>query len=1023
VIYQETAESQQMTTIIKTTDELKSPKERESIHGESDDDVLNGITPKAPDKTQKISDNQPLIQPNVTQPINQLNVNSNVPEISNQINYSANDQNNVNNENNNNNEINGQAEMKNEDDVPNQNEVPNQNNVQLNLTIDQIALLQSILQMGCLNPKDTCDTKSQAMDKVLATPKPKVFLKNDSEFGLVHNYKDTPYQPQQQQSNGSISEAMDEFYQGSNDSQSTHRLVIPSITRSGGTRLTSHINDLMNRTTHGNNDENSDRDDEKHGEDNSNRDNSQPRQNRGDDNQPRQNRNNGYGNGFGNGNGHGNGNPNGNGNQNDNNGHNNENNGNNQRQQPQNNDIMATTLAGIANTQSMLVQLLDKGNKKSYDKLPKCDIKFYGKQKDGTKCDLAKTAWMVKLWCNTKEIDGKQMYRIWMSDVLQEPAKSKIYTQAREITDFETLIQVLAIIYPVQSKLKSKLQEFYKFKYQKKTTIQQHLINYKVLCQEIEQERWIWRHICNQGRPLEMPTYEQQWKVLNKSIIHCQDLHEKTIDVVQTINPNIYDSNYVLHEKDLKTLTKAMQIAAKRLYPNNEMERYDITGRPRFAPPYSSGGGRRNVRTRRNRDSTGRGYRDARQTGKRNRRRKQDRKRLQWQNELQKRFKGRCYACDEAHPVRFCTNQEKKKAYCMENNLCHFCCGKDHKVSECELRKEWEKKKEAGNNGKYKRNRNRNRNGKPQKWNRKAIKFQTACKHKKNCNRKENCWYLHDGDYQITDDEEESEDSHHHECRSERLNYVNQKGDNKRKERIYAKDTLERVQMNKYKLNPDQVPDDEKITLYFKKSQDECVKHPALLDNGSTISAITPRIADKVMKQTGIKPTKVGAFMVENGSGNDVEFDGKHLLIPTLIPNTKEYVKIKYYIMPHNECAFGIILGLRDSRSLGYRYGLEVEYGKVLFKHRGDRRKNKLKRIEKANSIMDRIGNYPGHALGDSYLECYQQLDSVDEEKEVDSFEDSDDDSDSATDDSSDEDAKDGIPSGDDADYGMSRSH
>ena len=59
---------------------------------------------------------------------------------------------------------------------------------------------------------------------------------------------------------------------------------------------------------------------------------------------------------------------------------------------------------------------------------------------------------------------------------------------------------------------------------------------------------------------------------------------------------------------------------------------------------------------------------------------------------------------------------------------------------------------------------------------------------------------------------------------------------------------------------------------------------------------------------------------------------------------------------------------------------------------------------------MDRIGNYPGHALGDSYVECYQQLDSVDEEEE-DSFDESGDDSDSAPDDSSDDDAEDGIRS------------
>ena len=112
--------------------------------------------------------------------------------------------------------------------------------------------------------------------------------------------------------------------------------------------------------------------------------------------------------------------------------------------------------------------------------------------------------------------------------------------------------------------------------------------------------------------------------------------------------------------------------------------------------------------------------------------------------------------------------------------------------------------------------------------------------------------------------------------------------------------------------------------------------------------------------------------------------------------------------MPHNECVFGIILGLSDSRKLGYRYGLEVEYGKLLFKHRGNKRRNKLKRIEKANSIMDRIGNYPGHALENSYIECYQQLEPVDEEKE-DSFDETGDSSACATEQSSDEDSEDGI--------------
>ena len=70
---------------------------------------------------------------------------------------------------------------------------------------------------------------------------------------------------------------------------------------------------------------------------------------------------------------------------------------------------------------------------------------------------------------------------------------------------------------------------------------------------------------------------------------------------------------------------KALRSSAKRLYPNSETTRFNITGRLRFALPHSSGGGRRSIRTSRNEDSNRRGNRDARQATRRNRRKRQDR--------------------------------------------------------------------------------------------------------------------------------------------------------------------------------------------------------------------------------------------------------------------------------------------------------------------------------------------------------------------------------------------------------------
>ena len=111
--------------------------------------------------------------------------------------------------------------------------------------------------------------------------------------------------------------------------------------------------------------------------------------------------------------------------------------------------------------------------------------------------------------------------------------------------------------------------------------------------------------------------------------------------------------------------------------------------------------------------------------------------------------------------------------------------------------------------------------------------------------------------------------------------------------------------------------------------------------------------------------------------------------------------------MRHNECVFGITLGLSDSQKLRYVRGLEIEDGKVLLEHRGENRQRTFKAAEDTKSIMDRLNNYHGHVMGDTYFKCYQDQATIDDIDE-DSF--SDDDSDSASDDSKeDEDSEDGI--------------
>ena len=80
---------------------LNAAKNDGSRHDSEDDDMcLRGITPPGPDKQQKLPENEIPIQSTITNKV----INPNIPEVSNQINYSANDENK------------GQAEMEHNDE-------------------------------------------------------------------------------------------------------------------------------------------------------------------------------------------------------------------------------------------------------------------------------------------------------------------------------------------------------------------------------------------------------------------------------------------------------------------------------------------------------------------------------------------------------------------------------------------------------------------------------------------------------------------------------------------------------------------------------------------------------------------------------------------------------------------------------------------------------------------------------------------------------------------------------------------
>ena len=256
-----------------------------------------------------------------------------------------------------------------------------------------------------------------------------------------------------------------------------------------------------------------------------------------------------------------------------------------------NNANLQQAIQMLAQSQQMIATLLNKKDKDSFTKLPKCDIKYYGDKKDGSRDDLIRIAWEVRQWCKNKGVSYDKMFNVWMSDVLKEPAKSVIYAQAANIKDFESLIQTLHTRYPVQSKIFQRMSDLRKFKYKRKTSMSAHVNVYKVLCNQINQEAWIWEKIHQSGRVPELPSLEQQYNILFRSINNVEKLFFEVRKLMIQSNPMINNSGYRIQPNDISLLTTNMITAEKLLYPNNEMIRFDVTSKqPLFHRPSGRNG-------------------------------------------------------------------------------------------------------------------------------------------------------------------------------------------------------------------------------------------------------------------------------------------------------------------------------------------------------------------------------------------------------------------------------------------------
>ena len=72
------------------------------------------------------------------------------------------------------------------------------------------------------------------------------------------------------------------------------------------------------------------------------------------------------------------------------------------------------------------------------------------------------------------------------------------------------------------------------------------------------------------------------------------------------------------------------------------------------------------------------------------------------------------------------------------------------------------------------------------------------------------------------------------------------------------------------------------------------------------------------------------------------------------IVGTKLFYMVHFYEMPHNNCSFGMILGLHDMKGIGYGLGVRISEDTIIWEHKKGS-EGKLDYIESSTAIMNKF--------------------------------------------------------------------
>ena len=681
----------------------------------------------------------------------------------------------------------------------------------------------------------------------------------------------------------------------------------------------------------------------------------------------------------------------------------------------------------------------DKDYKKKYRKLPKCPLTYSGKGKER----LIDVVEDFNEWAALHHVEEDELVSIWKVDILEYPAKRTVAANDERIgKDITALYSVLNTAYPGETKLYEYLNKIKGFKYKPGCSIQQHLQYFNELIIQFNREYLYYQKIIRNGRMPRSPTPQELYTILMRSVRGLTEYYRYIRIEEMRKNPHLEEPETILNHEDLDRLKMTMIHAEKVIYPQDMLRRnkrlvkkeydglytpnkrkYERTFRGRGRNRYGKRGKYKNYGYRTPKDAKDgkptrfpypkRGSRNQRY--RKNYNRKYDYKRnrsYEYKRKNGPKPKGPCEACgSKEHVSSWCTNRELKRKWIRDNNLCLYCCSKDHKVDNCPKVAEKEKQEAKDKN-----------NDKDNKKEKQHIQRQYD----------DNSDYVDEySDYADDEAEEKQPNSQSQrqltivkDVKSAEYNGNNNRTERKtkqqirmkrrkqrtwklkQKDKLMIKNTLERIDVNYYKMTINEIPEDEIISINVQHGtkDEEFYNYNCLMDTGSTISAITPNMAQELIDSMKIKECEEKSFMVENGGEKDITFNGNYLNCNILIPNTKTTANVKFYIMPHNECSYKIILGFKDMKKLGYKVVLQMQDGDILYKHRG--KVNRHEFIEKSADIYDRMKYLPHHY--DEYNYFSNQYNGQLNENNYENFDDS---WDSDEEENESKDSSDGTPS------------